>query len=94
MPNFDKKEQETLKKIVTTINKLDKYLDEIADTPDDKKDIKKWYAQKRAVHEIKRLLHEINQYDTYDDEELTKTDDNFENLGLDDETVAYITNYF
>jgi len=97
MTNYEKKEEKVLDDIVKVIEKLDKYLDEEVDlegTPEKKHELKKWYVQRRALHEIKRLLHDVDKYDKYEEKELTQVADNFEDLGLDAETVAFITNYF
>lgn len=50
--------------------------------------------QRRALHEIKRLLHDVDKYDKYEAKELEQFEKDFEGLGLDVETVAFITNYF
>ncbi|MCI0130571.1 MULTISPECIES: hypothetical protein [Enterococcaceae] len=97
MTNYDKKEEKVLDDIAKVMEKLDKYLDEevsLEDTPDKKYEIKKWYVQRRALHEIKRLLHDVDKYDKYEAKELEQFEKDFEGLGLDVETVAFITNYF
>lgn len=97
MTNYDKKEEHVLNDIAKVMEKLDKYLDEelaLEGTPDKKHEIKKWYVQRRALHEVKRLLHDVDKYDKYEDKELQQFEKDFEGLGLDAETVAFITNYF
>ncbi|MGX4686630.1 hypothetical protein JNUCC83_06985 [Vagococcus sp. JNUCC 83] len=97
MTNYEKKEEKVLDDIAKVMEKLDKYLDEeisLEAAPDKKHEIKKWYVQRRALHEIKRLLHDVDKYDKYEEKELDKFEDDFADLGLDAETVAFITNYF
>ena len=35
---------------------------------------KKWLEEKKALHEIKRLLNEISKYDKYDEKEMEKAE--------------------
>ncbi|MCS8593628.1 hypothetical protein, partial [Enterococcus faecium] len=64
MANIDKKEEKVVEKIVKTIEKLDEELTKIDNIDEDKKhEFKKWIEEKKAIHEIKRLLHEVDKYD-------------------------------
>lgn len=94
MTNYEKKEERVLDDIAKVMTKLDDYLDKVQEdtnTPGKENDLKKWFAQKKAVHEVKRLLHDIDKYENFQEEEL---EDNYKNLGLDEETVVFLTNYF
>ncbi len=75
MVNYIEKEEKVIEKIVKTIEKLDTDLITIDDLNDDKgkkHHFKKWIEEKKAMHEIKHLLHEIGKYDKYDEKELEK----------------------
>lgn len=87
------KEEKTLKEIGKTIDKLEKYLDEISEG-DQKKHVKMWFAQKKAGHEIKRLLHEVNHYEEYEEGELEalRSTDYYRQLEPDE--INYINTYF
>ncbi|NKC68538.1 hypothetical protein [Vagococcus fluvialis] len=93
MNNNEKKQENALKKIGKTVDKLDKYLNELSET-DSKHEIKLWFAQKKATHEIKRLLSEVNHYENYEEKELEKLSetDYYQQLTPDD--INYITSYF
>lgn len=94
MTNYEKKEERVLDDIAKVMTKLDDYLDKVQEdtnTPGKENDLKKRFAQKKAVHEVKRLLHDIDKYENFREEEL---EDNYKNLGLDEETVVFLTNYF
>ena len=63
-----------------TIDKLDTELEKIDSLDENKHKLKEWFAEKKALHEIKRLLHEIDKYDKYDEKELEKIQEYFINL--------------
>lgn len=50
-----------------TLDKLDRTLDKL-DATDSR--VKGWYEQKKAIHEIKRILNQADLYDAYDEDEL------------------------
>ena len=87
------KEEKAIEVIAKTIDKLEKYLEEIPES-DEKKSIKGWYAQKRATHEIKKVLHEIDRYEKFEDKELEKINNSYEPNELSREDIDYISNYF
>lgn len=75
MSNLEHKEDKTLDKIIATVNKLDKELDELdtlSENPEKKHNLKKWLVERKAIHEIKKVLHEADKYEKYDEKELDK----------------------
>ena len=75
MSNLKHKEEKTLDKIIATVNKLDKELDELdtlSENPEKKHNLKKWLVERKAIHEIKKVLHEADKYEKYDEKELDK----------------------
>ena len=75
MSNIEHKEEKTLDKIIATVNKLDKELDELdtlSENPEKKHNLKKWLVERKAIHEIKKVLHEADKYEKYDEKELDK----------------------
>ena len=75
MSNLEHKEEKTLDKIIATVNKLDKELDELdtlSEKPEKKHNLKKWLVERKAIHEIKKILHEAGKYEKYDEKELDK----------------------
>ncbi|EMF0505016.1 hypothetical protein H8599_000675 [Enterococcus hirae] len=75
MSNLEHKEEKTLDKIIATVNKLDKELDELdtlSENPEKKHNLKKWLVERKAIHEIKKILHEADKYEKYDEKELDK----------------------
>ena len=75
MSNLEHKEEKTLDKIIATVNKLDRELDELdtlSENPEKKHNLKKWLVERKAIHEIKKILHEAGKYEKYDEKELDK----------------------
>ena len=75
MSNLEHKEEKPLDKIIATVNKLDKELDELdtlSENPEKKHNLKKWLVERKAIHEIKKILHEAGKYEKYDEKELDK----------------------
>ncbi|EOH88809.1 hypothetical protein BH747_08430 [Enterococcus villorum] len=75
MANLEHKEEKALEKIVTTVNKLDKKLNELdtlSENPEKKHSLEKWLIERKAIHEIKKILHEADKYEKYDEKELDK----------------------
>ncbi len=91
-----KKQDKILENIAKTVDKLDKYVDELGQLDENDKDhtIKAWYAQKRATHEIKHILADIDKYDGYDPKSVEPMDLNYMELGLDAETASFMKDYF
>ena len=70
MSNLENKEEKVVNKIVSVVNKLDKELDELntlSENLEKKHNLKKWLVERKAIHEIKKVLHEA-----YDEKELDK----------------------
>ncbi|HFC9348892.1 hypothetical protein P6Z42_12360 [Enterococcus faecium] len=75
MSNLENKEEKVVNKIVSVVNKLDKELDELdtlSEKPEKKHNLKKWLVERKAIHEIKKVLHEADKYEKYDEKELDK----------------------
>lgn len=79
MSNYEEKENQIIPKIVKTLEKLDDSLERIDMLDEDgKHKMKKWFVEKKALHEIKKILHEANKYDKYDDKELEKAEKEYD----------------
>ncbi|ONN41109.1 hypothetical protein [Enterococcus mundtii] len=75
MSDLEHKEEKAFDKIVATVNKLDKELNELdtlSENPEKKHNLKKWLVERKAIHEIKKILHEADKYEKYDEKELDK----------------------
>ncbi|MGM0109368.1 hypothetical protein [Enterococcus sp. AZ172] len=75
MSDLEHKEEKALDKIVVTVNNLDKELNELdtlSENPEKKHNLKKWLVERKAIHEIKKILHEADKYEKYDEKELDK----------------------
>lgn len=75
MSDLEHKEEKALDKIVATVNTLDKELNELdtlSENPEKKHNLKKWLVERKAIHEIKKILHEADKYEKYDEKELDK----------------------
>lgn len=79
--SYEKKEEKIVEKIIAAVDKLDNELDEIDALSEDTKKhkMKKWFAEKKALHEIKKILHEEGRYAKYDEKELQKEFEEFDN---------------
>lgn len=83
------KEDKILTKIADTITKLDEQVADIADVEASdaqtgkSSKVKLWFAEHKAIHEIKRILHEVGKYEKYDEKELEKTAKFFEDMSKD-----------
>lgn len=66
MADYEKKEDKILDKIADEIVKLDATLDKLDESNNR---ATAWIEQKRAVHEIKKILHEADKYDEYNEGE-------------------------
>lgn len=81
MATIAEKETKIVDKIATAVQKMDDELaklDALNEDKDKKHTMKKWYAEKKAIHQIKHILHEIGKYEKYDDKELEKVAKFFE----------------
>lgn len=62
------KEEKAVVKIAEIISKLDETVaKDNADTTEGHK-VRAWFEEHRAIHEIKRTLHEVGKIDKYDEE--------------------------
>ncbi|MGM0143773.1 hypothetical protein IGJ94_000301 [Enterococcus sp. AZ153] len=85
MSNLENKEEKVLNKIVAAINKLDielSELDTLSENPEKKHKLKKWLVERKVIHEIKKILHEADKYDKYDEKELDKEFKEINDLSL------------
>lgn len=82
MADYEKKESEILDKIAKTLVDLDNELSKIDALNEDQKEhhVKQWFAEKRALHDIKKIVHEAGKYEKYDTKELEKISKMFESL--------------
>lgn len=66
---FDAKQMgKALIKIDRTLGKLDDTLDALDD--DDNGRLKQWFEQRKAIHEVKRILNKMDLFDAYDEDEM------------------------
>ena len=74
MSNYEEKEAKALVKIGEVLSKLDSNLEELDTLNEDgkKHSMKKWLVETQAIHEIKKIAHEVGKYDKYDEKELQK----------------------
>ncbi|WP_429971681.1 hypothetical protein ACQW5G_03480 [Fructilactobacillus sp. Tb1] len=62
------KEEKAVSEIAEIINKLDEAVaKDNTDTTEGHK-VRAWFEEHRALHEIKRTLHEVGKIDKYDEE--------------------------
>lgn len=83
MKDYEKKEMHVLDNIADTVAKLDVELGKLDSLEEDSKkhNIKKWYAEKKAIHEIKHILHEVGKYEKYNENEMKDFANYFESFG-------------
>ena len=74
MSNYEEKEAKALVKIADILNKLDSNLEELDSLNEDAKkhSMRKWLVETKAMHEIKKIVHEAGKYEKYDEKELQK----------------------
>ncbi|MGJ1010806.1 hypothetical protein IGI96_002325 [Enterococcus sp. DIV0421] len=75
MTNYTEKEKYVIKKIQKTIIKLDNNFDKIdyLSKGQQKHTLKKSFAEKEALHEIRHILNEADHYKTYEVNELVQS---------------------
>ncbi|MBP1041158.1 hypothetical protein I6N95_09090 [Vagococcus sp. BWB3-3] len=81
MTEYEKKTNLVLESIAETIMALDETLSQIETSHQETtrtREMKKWYEEKKAIHELKRLLYDNGKYNTYDPNELKKTEAYFD----------------
>lgn len=68
----ENREGKALDKIAKVAYKLDNDLEDIKkmkkEEPEKEHDLVVWMTEKKALHEIKKILHEVEHYENYDDE--------------------------
>ncbi|MGX4687175.1 hypothetical protein JNUCC83_09755 [Vagococcus sp. JNUCC 83] len=84
MANYEKKEDKVIDNVVKVLNELDTNLDKLDQVEEDTKkhSVKKWYYESKALHNIKRILHDVEKYEKYDEKELDKIEKEFEKYGV------------
>jgi len=77
MENYKKKDKNVVENIIKAMEKLDYELAKLNTLKQDKKKhaLKRWFIEKKALHEIKHILHEANLYETYDEKEMADFED-------------------
>lgn len=72
MTDYAKKQEKAIDKIAEVLTSLDKNLNNIdAEVAKGKEhSLKCWFEEKKATHDIKKILHEVDKYDKYDEKEL------------------------
>lgn len=65
MADNDMKAAETLDKISKTLQKLDDTLSKEDSDKIDGKNVRAWFEERMAVHEVKKSLHEAGKYDKF-----------------------------
>jgi len=86
MQNYQTKKENMVDDITTVLFRLDKeiqHIQKLANDPNVRHDLKIWRAEKRAIHDIKHILHDVHKYNRYEDaevRELNQADYNY--LGL------------
>lgn len=80
------KEDKIIDKISKAIEKLDKDIADIGtlevddtNTGKDSK-VRLWFAEHKALHEIKHILNEVGKYEKYDEKELEKVSKFFKDM--------------
>lgn len=73
MADYSEKEDKVLDKVADTVNKLDdslNQLDALDNDPDKTHKVKEWFLEKKALHEIRKVLYEAGKYEDYTEDEL------------------------
>ncbi|WP_024526835.1 hypothetical protein [Levilactobacillus brevis] len=71
MGYYESKEDKALAKMTATLTQLDQELDRIdqLSAGEKKHPLEKRHAERLALHDIKRILHDMHRYDHYCEEE-------------------------
>lgn len=69
MADYDKKEDETLDAISNTLNRLDTALGKEEDDLAAGHRTRAWFEEHRAIHDVKKALHEAGKYDRFDQDQ-------------------------
>ncbi|MBS0948612.1 hypothetical protein [Levilactobacillus brevis] len=82
MDYYKNKEDKALQDITDTVSKLDAEIEKIEALTDsnDRHPLEKWHAERLALHDIKRILHDTNKYDHYKADDKDQIDAYFMDL--------------
>ncbi|ARN94003.1 hypothetical protein AZI11_13820 (plasmid) [Levilactobacillus brevis] len=83
MTNYQNKEEQALERIVNEMLQLDAEVTqaaELEENPDKGYTFKAWRAEQKALHNIKRILHEAHKYDGYEEKEEEQTEKDLQDL--------------
>lgn len=82
MTDYKTKEQMELDRIARTMINLDRVLTQIDqfESNKNKHALKQWYAEKKAMHDVKKVLHEAKLYAQYDECEMEEVTMNYKKL--------------
>jgi len=82
MTNYEKKEENIINSMAKVLEKLDHNLTELDTLENDSKkhSIKTWYYEKKAIHEMKKIMNDVDKYDKYDEKELDQVEKEFDKL--------------
>lgn len=70
--DYEQKEDKTLDKISNTFNNLDDALAKEDTDLENNHKTRAWFEEHRAIHEVKKALHEIGKYDKFDEDEYNR----------------------
>jgi len=82
MGYYESKEDKALTKMAATLTQLDQELDRIEwlSAGENRHPLEKRHAERLALHDIKRILHDMHRYDHYCEEEQEKIEEQAMNL--------------
>jgi len=82
MANYEKKEENTINNMAKVLSKLDDSLAELDSLENNPKkhSIKTWFYEKKAIHEMKKIMNDVDKYDKYDEKELDQVEKEFDKL--------------
>jgi len=83
MVDYEKKQDKVIDDVANVLSELDTNLDKLdqLETDNRKHSVKKWYYESKALHNIKKILHDVKKYDKYDDKELEQIEKELEKYG-------------
>ncbi|MCY9806206.1 hypothetical protein OXT66_01420 [Lentilactobacillus senioris] len=72
MADYDKKEDKALDKISEVLDRLDTNVSkEDADLEAGHR-TRAWFEKHRAIHDVKKIMHEVGKYDRFDEDQYNK----------------------
>lgn len=69
MADYEKKEDKALDEIDKVLNKFDTAVDKEDVDYEEGHKIRGWWERRRAIHDIKKIMHEAGKYDKFDEKE-------------------------